>query len=651
MTVSTANERPRFDEDLVRSMLEHADPLTLRGLVYHATGDAELEDIEVVEVQWPFSTARSVTNPDDLSLIRRKALGLLRAYHDGTLHPPSAAPTSRLLKAVSLALDEHVAPNAMRMHLDMLALNPAPRGWGEPPNAGNPGDYPVVVIGAGLAGVNAAVQLKASGIPFVLLDKNAGAGGTWFQNTYPGARVDWPSVLYSHSYGIDFKFQYAYAPQVHNEEYINWCIDQYGVRPHMRFGVAVESLTWNEEESVWLVLSRDVDGAEKLYRAAAVITAIGLLERPFIPKIPGADLFDGKIFHTTRFDHSIDYSDKRVVVVGTGASGMQMVPELAEHTKHLTVFQRTPSWVFPAEGYRDTLPKELLWLNAHVPGYSHWTRLTLSWNLGDRGLYDQFLVDPDWTEPNSVNQTNYELRERLLVFLQQELGDRADLLEACQPKYPVFGSRPVIDNGWFEALKSDKVSLVTSGVVRFTPDGVVGANGVEVPADIVVLATGFTPNEYFSQIEVTGRDGVNINDIWAKDGPRAFWGVTVPKMPNLFIMYGPNANPSNLGPVQYGEWAMAYFLALFKTMIENGWTSFEVRQDAFDRFQEKLDDRLSRLVSVNPRAHKTYFTNEYGRSAVQSPWKSSEVCDFFAKPDLDDYLIGVASATAEREVA
>ena len=282
MTVSMANERPRFDKDLVRSMLEHADPLTLRGLVYHATGDADLEDIEVVEVQWPFSTARSVTNPDDLSLIRRKALGLLRAYHDGTLHPPSAAPTSRLLKAVSLALDEHVAPNAMRMHLDMLALNPAPRGWGEPPNAGNAGDYPVVVIGAGLAGVNAAVQLQASGIPFVLLDKNAGAGGTWFQNTYPGARVDWPSVLYSHSYGIDFKFQYAYAPQVHNEEYINWCIDQYGVRPHMRFGVAVESLTWNEEESVWLVLSRDVDGAEKLYRAAAVITAIGLLERPFI---------------------------------------------------------------------------------------------------------------------------------------------------------------------------------------------------------------------------------------------------------------------------------------------------------------------------------------------------------------------------------
>ena len=628
-----------FSEDVIRDMLEFADPMTLRGLLYHATGDEAVAATRVDEVQWPFSVAKGVVDPDDVALLRRKALELLKAYAAGEMSPPGPDVTPRLLKAISLAAGEPVSDDTMQMHIDMLALDPTPRGWGEAPAKPAIDDFSVVVIGSGLAGVNAAIQLKASGIDFVVLDKNAGVGGTWFQNTYPGARVDWPSVLYSHSYGVDFTFRYAFAPQKHNEEYLNWCVDRNAVRSHIRFDTRVVSMDWEEDAGVWRICTEHADGSQAVVRANVVISAIGLLERPFVPDIPGMKDFQGKVFHTTRFDHGIDYSDKNVAVVGTGASGMQMVPELADLAKHITVFQRTPSWVFPAEGYREQLPEAIVWLNQNVPGYSNWTRFVFSWNLGDYGLYEQFLVDPEWTAPESVNRNNHELRARLLDYLRAKLEGRPDLIAMCTPDYPVFGTRPVIDNGWYDAIRGDKVRLVPAGVTRFTRTGVVGSNGEEVAADVVVMATGFKPNDYFTDIKVTGRDGVDINQVWAKDGPRAYWGVTVPHMPNLFILYGPNANPANLGPVQYGEWAMKYILAFLHAMVADGWKSAEVRQEAYDRFNEALDQRLSNLVSVHPRAHKSYFTNEFGRSAVQSPWLSAEACAFFSRPDFENYLI------------
>lgn len=627
------------DDETIQKMLEYADPITLRGLLYHATGDADVAATRVEEVQWPFSIARNVTDPDDIALLRRKAFELLKAYADGTATPPGPDVTPRLLDAIALAAGEDLSPDDMQMHVDMLALDPSPRGWESDPADHVVKDFSVIVIGAGLAGINAAIQLKASNIPYVLLDKNDGVGGTWYQNTYPGARVDWPSVLYSHSYGVDFAFRYAFAPQKHNEEYLNWCVDQNGIRKDIRLKTRVVRMQWDEPAGEWAVTTQEADGSEGTYRANAIITAIGLLERPFVPQIPGMESFRGKIFHTTRFDHSIDYSDKRVVVVGTGASGMQMVPELADIAGEVTVLQRTPSWVFPAQGYRDQLPESLQWLNRNVPGYSNWTRFVFSWNLGDYGLYDQFVVDPDWPAPESVNANNHILRERLLAHMHARLEGRPDLIAKCTPDYPVFGTRPVIDNSWFDTLRSDKVHLVAAGAERFTPTGVVGSNGAEIPADVVVMATGFKANDYFSEIEVIGRDGVAINDIWAKDGPRAYWGVAVRGMPNFFIMYGPNANPINLGPVQYGEWAMKYFLQFFRSMVEKGWKSIEIREEAYNDFNAMLDERLSHLVSVHPRAHKSYFTNEYGRSAVQSPWRSAEACAFFARPDFENYRI------------
>jgi 4-hydroxyacetophenone monooxygenase len=628
------------DDKTIREALVFADPMVLMGLLYHATADEELANVKIMAVPMVFSDGNVVADAAQAEWVRSKAFELLKAYRDGRRDPPGDVSEVQLQRAMSLTAGEQVPTEEFSMHRDILDLQPEPRGWGRPPVGGRRDEFNVVVIGAGLAGVNAAVQLKASGIPFTLLEKNRGVGGTWFHNRYPGARVDWPSRLYSHSFGISYPFTHLFAPRQENEAYIRWCVDQYEIESHIVFEAEVTELTWDDERGVWVIHWRGPDGRVTVRAARAVISAIGLLERPSIPNIRGMDQFKGPMFHSSRFDSNLELTGKRVAVVGTGASGMQMVPDLAPLVDHVTVFQRSPGWVLPVPGYRDPLPEKALWLEKNVPYYTNWFRFALGWVLGDHKLFKVFELDPQWTDPRSVNAQNHAARERVLAHLQDKLRDRPDLASKCTPSYPIFGNRPVVDNGWFDALKRDNVELVVEPIERLSENGVVTANGTNYPADIVVFATGFRPNQYFSPMRITGRGGVSVDDLWAKDGPRAYWGVTVPHLPNFFILYGPNANPRNLGPVQYGEWAMYYFLDCMKYMIENDLKSLEVTDEAYQRFNSEMDLRLQNLVSVNPRTrHASYYVNEHGRSAVQSPWSSFEVCQAFANVNFHDYLV------------
>ena len=637
------------DED-IRAALASSDPMVLRGLIYHATGNDELASVPIANVPAGFASANVVADEAGVERIRQLAFDLIAAYRDGRSAPPETVSPERLLRAMDMAAGEPVPREELGLHTDILSFDEIPKGWGEEPRNGMPEDFNVVVIGSGLAGINAAVQLKASGIDFTVLEKNGGVGGTWYNNRYPGARVDWPSRLYSHSFGVDYPFRHPFAPRAENEAYMRWCVDTYGLAPHMEFGCEVTELVWQDEDGVWSIRSRDGEGRERVRTARALISAIGLLERPSMPDIPGMDRFKGPIFHSSRFDPTVDLSGKRVAQIGTGASGMQMTPDLAPLVEHLTVFQRSPGWVLPAPGYRDELPDGVKWLDANVPYYTNWTRFTLGWMLGDYKLFKVFEVDEDWPDmPRSVNAENQAARERCLAHLRAQLADRPDLIAKCTPDYPVFGNRPVIDNGWFGALLRGNVSLVTDRVERFTETGIVTADGTEHPADIAVMATGFRPNEYFSPMRVIGRSGRTIEELWDKDGPRAYWGVAVPHLPNFFILYGPNANPRNLGPVQYGEWAIDYILHWFRTMIEQGWRSIEVSREAYDTFNAELDERCRILVSVHPKTnHKSYYTTDFGRSAVQSPWSSAEVWRAFRNPRDDDYHIEPATTEPMR---
>ena len=644
MTKVVTDALRRASDDEIVDVLNSADPMVLRGLVYHATGDEELASISIANVPAGFASANVVASVADAARVRHLAFELIAAYRDGRAVPPPEVSPERLLRAMEMAAGESVPPDEFGLHTDILAFEDEPVGWREGPRGGVPADFNVVVIGSGLAGINAAVQLKASGIDFTVIEKNGGVGGTWYNNRYPGARVDWPSRLYSHSFGVEFPFKHPFAPRAENEAYMRWCVDTYDLESHLEFGTEVTELVWQEAQGAWAVKSRDAQGQERVRSARAVISAIGLLERPSIPAIPGIERFKGQLFHSSRFDPTVELTGKRVGVVGTGASGMQMVPDLAPLVEHVTVFQRSPGWVLAAPGYRDELSAGAQWLDANVPFYTNWTRFMLGWMLGDYKLYKVFEVDENWPDmPRSVNAENQAARDRCLTHLHSQLAGRHDLIAKCTPDYPVFGNRPVIDNGWFEALLRDNVSLVTDKIECFTETGIRTSDGTEHSLDIVVMATGFSPNEYFSPIRLVGRDGRTIEDIWAKDGPRAYWGVAVPNLPNFFILYGPNANPRNLGPVQYGEWAMSFILDSLKSIIEKKLVWVEVTEEAYVAFNDELDRRCQQLVSVNPKTnHRSYYTNDLGRSAVQSPWSSAEVWRALTNIRPEDFQAGPA---------
>lgn len=632
------------DDETLRNAVRHANPMVLLGLIYHATGDASLDTVPTVVVPAGLGSMNIVADAHQVDRVQNLALQLLADYRDGRRTPPSPQSDDRVLHAMTLTAGETVPEDEFGLHRDVLAFDSTPHGWGDGPDNKGDVDFNVIVIGAGLAGINAAVQLKASGIEFVVLDRNAGPGGTWFNNRYPGARVDWPSRLYSHSFGVDYPFAHGFAPRAENEAYLQWCTERYSLDAHMHFGVQVQMLRWIDADGCWEVVSRESDGTKRTRRARAIISAIGLLERPNIPALPGLDTFSGPVFHTSRFDPETPLEGKRVAVVGTGASGLQMVPDLAPLVDQLTIFQRSPAWVIQMPGYRDPLPDAARWLDANVPFYTNWSRFLIGWALGDYRLLKIFEVDETWPDyPISVNADNQAARERALEYLQTKLKDRPDLLAKCTPNYPIFANRPVLDNGWFDTLLHDKVELVTDKIVEITPDGIRTADGVDHPADLIVMATGFNPNDYFAEIDIVGRNGRHISDIWAETGPRAYWGVAVPHLPNMFILYGPNANPRNLGPVQYGEWAMDYILEVFKMIVQNKWQSVELREDAYENFNAEVIARCQQLVSVNAATtHSSYYITRPGQSAVQSPWTSAEVWRAFSKVDLDHYLINPA---------
>lgn len=241
--------------------------------------------------------------------------------------------------------------------------------------------FSVAVIGAGVGGLNAGVMLQRAGIPFTILEKNPEVAGTWYENRYPGARVDNPSRAYVHAYGADHDFPGMFTVQAENERYFNWVADEFSLREKIEFRTEVESVVWHEDEGVWELRAQNPDG-ERVVRANAVISAVGFLSRPNLPEIDGMDDFEGEAFHTARWPADLDLTGKRVAVIGSGCTGSQLVQAIAGEPERTHLFQRTPSWVFGVEGYLSDFPPEAAWLNRNLPYYTNFTRFRLAWLFG-----------------------------------------------------------------------------------------------------------------------------------------------------------------------------------------------------------------------------------------------------------------------------
>ncbi|WP_354699701.1 4-hydroxyacetophenone monooxygenase [Paraconexibacter sp. AEG42_29] len=568
--------------------------------------------------------------------VREQAFAIVDDWRAGRLDPAAPPTSDRLPGWLSLSLGSDQVIPAEIGGLLAEELGIAPRDI-TPLAPGAADDFRVLIIGSGFSGLCAAIKLEQANIPYVVLEKNDDLGGTWLENTYPGCGVDTPSHLYSFSFAQcpDWTRYFAKRDELH--DYLERLADGYDVRANIRFGLEVASATWHADEARWHVQAQGSDGKPEEFVANAVISAVGFLNRPSLPDIPGIESFAGSTMHTARWDRDLDLAGRRVAVIGTGASAMQLVPAIVDEADHVTVFQRSPQWGLPnPNAMRDVSPATRT-LMREVPFYLGWYRLRNVWNFGDR-LHPALQIDPDWPHPDrAVNEVNDRHRRFLTDYIKSELGDREDLIPKCVPTYPPYGKRPLLDNGWFRTMRRADVTLVTDAVAAIEADGVITADGVRHLADVLVIATGFKALEVLGPIEVRGRSGRTLRETWGKDDARAHLGITVPDYPNFFFLLGPNTFAGHGGSAALSiEMEVRYVMRLLEQMLERGISSVECKQAVHEEYGARLDAALNQTIWAHP-GMTTYYRNSAGRIVVPMPWTNYDYWHMTREPNLDHF--------------
>ncbi|MFF5536417.1 flavin-containing monooxygenase [Streptomyces cinerochromogenes] len=621
-------------EDAVR----YADPMVLRGLLYQLTGDEEVAATQVTTVPAGALAMRVLHRDEDIALLRRKAARFLKAYRDAGAGDIGPGPAERLPVSLTLAAGQDIPDEDMGLWLEDLALDPWARSlrWQGPPPRERLEDFHVTVIGAGLGGLNAAVQLKRAGIAHTVIEKNSGVGGTWWENRYPGCRVDSPSRAYTHLYGVDFGYPYPFCPAEKNAEYLDWVADEFDVRTDIVFDTEVRAMDWDEDSGTWAIHVTGPQG-EYTVRSNAVISAVGFLNRPNVPRIEGAEEFDGPSWHTARWPQEADLAGKRVAVIGTGCTGYQLIPELALEAGHVTVFQRTPQWLFGVPGYRSPFPEQVPWLDRNMPYHTNFMRFRATY--ATEALASVTEIDPDFDDPHSLSAANKAARDNALAFLESKLGDPR-LVERMTPPHPVLAARPVLvdpEYSVLDAIQRDDVTLVTDGIRRINRTGIETQDGTRHDLDAIVYATGFRARDYLFPMKITGRGGLTLDELWSDGGARAYKGCMMPGFPNLWTIYGPNTS-SMLNIPTYHELITVHALECIERLVRDGKKAITVREEPYRRFNEEVDRRNLTKTWSDPRARSYYWT-EAGRTATQCPFSAGEVWRFLRHPDFADLEI------------
>jgi 4-hydroxyacetophenone monooxygenase len=497
-------------------------------------------------------------------------------------------------------------------------------------------DFSVAVIGAGLSGVAAAHRLGQAGLRFKVFEKNPDVGGVWWENVYPGCRLDTPNFAYSYSFAQKQDWPEQFSRQDEIQKYVSMVADAASIRPHVAFETEVISMTYDDAAAHWLVETRDKSGQARTESFNAIITATGQLNRPAYPEIAGLQNFGGQTFHSARWPVDLDIRGKRVAVVGTGASAYQIVPSIVNDVSQLLVFQRNPPWMLPTPNYHEQIKPGMAWLLHHVPYYGRWFRFWQFW-IAAEGRLPLVEVEPDWDHPISVGRANEELRLECLEHLRSQLSDRPDLLEKLTPTYPPGAKRMLRDNGvWAAALKQPHARLITDGILRIEERGIVAADGVLHEVDIIVLATGFQAADYLTPIRVIGRGGKNLHQWWAGDC-RAYLGITMPGFPNLFMTGGPTTGVVVNGSAIFSaECAVEYALSSIHGLLSGGYAAMDVRKSPFDAFNERVDaGNLTKAWGVAKTT--SWYKNRFGRASQTWPFSLLEYWRLTEKADLADY--------------
>ena len=630
-----------MSQDLDDALAAAHLPALVASLV-HLTGDAGL----IARANWPmydpFGDSRAGGYSQEVQAeIRARAKAAILAHEAGAPLPPQPTPqlARQMMDFIAGAeIPEHYAPFLME-ELGLGGADSRQPDWTSPKLKGAAAKMHVVVIGAGMSGLLSGIRLKQAGIDFTIVEKNADVGGTWFENLYPGCRVDNPSHLYSYSFEPNHDWPYHFSTQPVLLAYFQRIAEKHDLRSHIRFETQVQECRYDEAAGTWSVRVTGKDGKDETLTATAVISAVGQLNQPRYPDIPGRDDFAGPSFHSARWDHGVDLKGKKVAVIGTGASAFQFVPELAGDAAHVDVYQRTPPWLAPTNDYHDPVTSGERWLLEHVPYYEKWYRFWLFWMLTD-GIYEAVKADPEWTGgPGAVSPANAMLREALTAALAMQAGDRPDLLERIIPAYPLGGKRALRDNGvWIAALKRPDVELVTQPITAITATGVATADGSQHPADVLIYGTGFKASQFLATYKVFGRGGRELHDQWEGDA-RAYLGVTAPNFPNFFMIYGPNTNiVVNGSIIFFSECAVRYIIGCLKLMAETGAKSLEVKADVHDAFNAKVDAANAGMAWGVPQV-TSWYKNDKGRVSQNWPFPLVDYWTVTQKPDPEDFRL------------
>ena len=621
------------DEDRLRAALGVANIPTLLLVLAHLTGDGRwLAEPYRPRRGKPLSDNDTGGLPDELqNEIRDAAYDAIVAHENGELEPVEIPP-ERIADMLGVALVEDVP----REYGPLLAeeMNLASRDVEIPaPRAG----FRVIIIGAGMSGLCMAVKLEAAGIDYAILEKDSDLGGTWLENVYPGCGVDTPSHFYSFSFAPSANWSRYFAKRDQVFAYLSEVADRYGIRRRIRFRTEVTRADYDQASATWRVRARDADGNEVDLDSTVLITAVGMVNRPSVPPIKDLGRFAGPLMHTAEWQPDIEVAGKRVAVIGTGASAMQLVPAIADDAERVLVFQRTKQWAVPYPNYHWEVPEGVRYLMDRVPLYARWYRLRTFWNFGDR-LHESLQIDPEWPHPDrSINASNEKHRIFLTSHIIEELGTRTDLIDRCVPDYPPYVKRPLLDNGWFRTVARPDVDLITEPVAAATADGVVTSSGAEYKVDVVALATGFKTLQFLWPMEIRGTSGQTLREQWGEDDARAYLGITVPGFPNFFIINGPNTNAGHGGSAIIAtELEVRYAMQGIRRLIEADLASLEVREDVFWDYNKELDEALSRAIWSHKKT-TTYYRNEAGRVVVSSPWKYIDYWDRTKQFDPADY--------------
>ncbi len=464
---------------------------------------------------------------------------------------------------------------------------------------GDPRRYRIVIIGSGFSGLGTAIRLKQGGDDdFVVLERRREVSGTWYDNTYPGAACDVPSRLYSFSFARNLGWSRSFSSQREILDYLRHCADDFGVRPHIRFGHTVSESWWDDAEGVWRI-----ETDHGTFTGDVLVSAVGGLSEPLIPDIPGLEGFAGTIFHSATWNHDYDLTGKRVAVVGTGASAIQFVPQIQPKVASLHLFQRTPPWIMRQ------LDRRFIGVEKRLV-----RRIPMLDSLARAGVY--------WTHEASVlafsNPRLLKAASRLAKLHLRRQVREGTLRSKLTPDYTMGCKRILLSNDYYPSLTKPNVEVIAAGLRRVTPTSVIGSDGTERAVDTIIFGTGFHVTDMPGAQHLRGRDGRVLADVWRDNGAAAYLGTTINGFPNLFVLVGPNTGLGHNSLVFMIESQIAYVLDALRHMADHDLARVEVRDDIVAAFNEDVQQRLEGAVWTAGGC-KSWYLDEHGRNVTMWP--------------------------------